>query len=77
MELTLENLISFLEKEYPYDFNFSPQYVIREIDDGIGAVDLLEHLSKKFGVTFKNFDFQKYFLEEAELNTMTWKHYLT
>ena len=74
MELTLENLISYLEKEYPYNFYFSPQFILREIDDGIGAVDLLENLSKAFNVTFENFDFHQYFLDEAELDTMTWKH---
>ena len=74
MELTLENLISYLEKEYPYNFYFSPQFILREIDDGIGAVDLLESLSKEFNVSFENFEFYQYFLEERELNTMTWKH---
>lgn len=77
MELTLENLISFLGKEYPYDLNFTPQVKLRESEaniDGIDAVDLLENLSKEFHVTFENFDFQKYFLDESELNTMTWKH---
>ncbi len=74
MELTLENLILFFEKEYPYDLNFSPELIFREIDDGISAVDLLDNLAKEFNVSFENFDFHQYFLDEAELNTLTWKH---
>jgi hypothetical protein len=76
MELTLENLILYLEKEYPYNFNFSPQFILREIDDGIGAFDILENIAKEFNVSFENFDFHQYFLDEAELNTLTWKHLL-
>ncbi len=73
MELTLENLILYLEKEYPYNFNFSPQFILREIDDGIGAFDILENIAKEFNVSFENFDFNQYFLNESELNTLTWK----
>jgi hypothetical protein len=77
MELTLENLMLFLEKEYPYDIGFKPQTELRHCKayiDGIDAVDLLKNLSKEFNVTFENFDFHEYFLAESELNTMTWKH---
>lgn len=77
MELTLENLILFLEKEYPYDIGFKPQTEPRHCKahfDGIDAVYFLENLSKEFNVSFEKFDFPKYFLYESELNTMTWKH---
>ena len=75
MELTLENLIVFFKKEYPYDLEFAPQTEIREYcsTDGIAAVYLLEELEKEFNVTFKNFNFHQYFLDESELSTMTWK----
>ena len=79
MELTLENLISFLEKKYPYDEGFNTQTKFRDDNrkctfDGIDAIYLLEDLEREFEVTFESFDFHQYFLEESELNTMTWKH---
>ena len=79
MELTLENLISFLEKKYPYDEGFDKQTKFRDDNrectfDGIDAVDLLEELKRQFNVTFESFNFHQYFLDEAELNTLTWRH---
>jgi hypothetical protein len=81
MELTLENLILFLEKEYPYDNGFKPQTRFRDNGrectiDGDDALDLLLSLKKEFDVTFENFNFQKYFLEESELNTLNLKSLL-
>lgn len=73
MELTLGNLISFLEKKVTYDDSFTIHTVLREYEDGIAAVYLFEDLSREFNVNFENFNFHKYFLDEAELNTMTWK----
>jgi len=74
MELTLENLILFIEKKVTYDENrLSSQSILREEEDGIGALYLLEDIVEEFGVNFENFDFHQYFLDESELSTMTWK----
>lgn len=68
MELTMNNLISFLEN-YTYNIKISPQTEIRRDmdEDGIGAVYLLDALKAAFCVSFENFNFKKYFLEEQEL----------
>lgn len=73
MELTLKNLISYLEKKMGGDNNFSSQLRIREFEDGIGVIYLLEDLENEFNVNFETFDFRQYFLNESELNTLTWK----
>ena len=73
MKLTLENLISFLENKVTYNDSFSAHTVLREYEDGIGAVDFLESMSKEFNISFENFDFHQYFLDESELSRMTWK----
>ncbi|MDX2302966.1 MAG: DUF1493 family protein [Microscillaceae bacterium] len=75
MKLTLNNLISFFSKEYPYDLTFTPKTEIREYcsTDGITAVYLLESLEEEFNVSFENFEFYQYFFDEAELNTFTLK----
>lgn len=78
MKLSLENLISYFTNKYPYDKEFNSLTILRDERracsfDGNDAIYLLESLSKKFNVNFENFDFQKYFLDESELNTMTVK----
>lgn len=74
MELTISNLIFFLEEKLTYNESLFPFSILRDWEDGVGAVYFIEDLSKEFNVTFENFDFHQYFLDEAELSIMTWKH---
>ena len=73
MELTLENLILFLKTKTTDELDISSQSVVREIEDGIGAIYLLDSISKKFNVTFKDFSFTEYFYGEDELLTLKWR----
>jgi Protein of unknown function (DUF1493) len=69
MELTIENLIFLLKEEYPYESNISPQTKLVDCSvDGDDAIDLLKKLEVRFNVSFENFPFQKYFLEEIEIS---------
>jgi len=71
--VSLEKLILFLEKEHPYDFGFNSQTKLRACNiDGVDAVDLFEKLMDEFAVTFENFDYHQYFLEEKELAQFNW-----
>jgi gluconate kinase len=79
MELTLNNLLHFLKEKYSYGDDFHNESKLREENrecpiDGDDALELLQNLRKEFNVSFENFDFHQYFLEESELNTMTLKH---
>lgn len=56
-----------------FDVKLLSQSTLRDKEDGIGAVYLIEDLAKEFNVSFENFDFHRYFLDEVELNTMIWK----
>ncbi|WP_158237997.1 DUF1493 family protein [Emticicia sp. TH156] len=81
MELTLNNLKFFLKEKFPYEDLFNDETIIRDGTricpiDGDDVICLFEDLSKEFHVSFEEFDFQKYFLEESELNTFTWRHLL-
>jgi Protein of unknown function (DUF1493) len=70
MELTFNNLIVFLENEYPYGIGFSKNTNIREdcSTDGIAAIYFLENLKDEFNVSFDNFLFTDYFFSEQELS---------
>ncbi|MFC0181500.1 Protein of unknown function [Pseudarcicella hirudinis] len=79
MELTFNNLLCFLENKYSFGDTFNSETILRDANrecplDGGDALDLLLNLGQTFNVTFETFDFHKYFLDETELNTMTWKH---
>lgn len=81
MELTFKNLLYFLEDKYSFGDTFDSETILRDAKrecplDGDDAFDLLLSLGQTFDVSFENFDFQKYFLAESELNRMTWKHLL-
>lgn len=70
MELTLDNLIFFCNE---YEYNISKikvcdsTLVIDIANEGDEVYMLLDSLAIEFNVSFKNFDFKKYFLEEGEL----------
>ena len=79
MELTLNNLLHFLEDNYSFGDTFRSDSILRDTNrecplDGDDALDLILNLSQTFNVTFENFDFHEYFLDESELKTMTVKH---
>lgn len=67
-KVSLGNLILFLKKAYPSDYEFNPQTKLRACGiDGMEAIDLIERLMDEFSVTFENFDYHQYFLEEHEM----------
>jgi hypothetical protein len=71
--LTLENVIRYFEKEYSLEqFDADTNIKDRSID-GIDAVDMLENLGDIFDVSFEEFDFHRYFLEEIEISrALSW-----
>ncbi|MGM5631626.1 DUF1493 family protein [Apibacter raozihei] len=69
MELTLNNLIFFSEKYNDYETEISEVTLVTDIaNQGDDVYDLLDSLEEEFNVSFDNFDFKKYFLEEWELS---------
>lgn len=66
MKLTLENLIYFIKKERYVDNMILPQNtLLTDLGiDGDDAVELVDHLQKRFNVSFENFEFDKYFSGE-------------
>ncbi|WP_144284008.1 DUF1493 family protein [Chryseobacterium echinoideorum] len=75
MELTIENLISFIKEDIKEDGEILPTNTITGDFgiNGIEAFDLLEHLEKEFEMSFEDFDFRKYFLEENEIiKSISW-----
>jgi hypothetical protein len=75
MDLTLNNLLSFLQTEFPSSAErFTPSTVLRERSiDGDDAVELLLLLEKHFLISFEHFYFQDYFLEEIEISrSLVW-----
>ena len=67
MELTLENLISFIKKEIYEEDEISPQNtLLTDLGiDGDDAVELLINLQKSFNVSFESFNFNNYFCGEG------------
>ncbi|WP_144284007.1 DUF1493 family protein [Chryseobacterium echinoideorum] len=67
MELTIENLISFIKKERYEDNEILPQNtLLTDLGiDGDDAVELLMNLQKNFNVSFESFNFNKYFYREG------------
>ena len=74
MEVTVEQLLSFLQATYPNVEPFTPHTELRDQSiDGDDAVELLELLERHFGVSFDCFPFRQYFLEEIEiLRSLAW-----
>lgn len=75
MKLTLSNIVLFF-RDY-FNVCVQPNTEIRNISneliiDGEEIFYLFKALEKEFNVSFINFDFKKYFLEEKELNTGGW-----
>lgn len=67
MELTLENLISFIKKERYEDNEILPQNtLLTDLGiDGDDAVELLMNFQKNFNVSFESFNFNNYFYGEG------------
>jgi len=57
----------FLQEHYQGTFSADTELRNENID-GDDAVELLNSLEKEFNVNFKEFDFNKYFLEEIEIS---------
>ena len=74
MRVTIEQLLSFLQATYPNCQRFTPHTKLRDQSiDGDDAVELLELLDRHFGVSFADFAFHQYFLEEIEiLRSLSW-----
>ncbi len=65
MDFTTENLIHFLNQKYPNEKPFLENTELRNRNiDGDNAIELLWSLEKNFDVSFKNFDFHRFFHEE-------------
>ncbi|MCW1147156.1 DUF1493 family protein [Flavobacterium lacisediminis] len=74
MELTLDNLISFIKnKSYDEDEIFPSSIVRNDFNvefDGDEVLYLFQELGVEFNVSFDTFNFKQYFLEETELCTL-------
>lgn len=65
MDFTIENLTHFLDCKYPNEKPFLGETELRAKNiDGDTAIDLLWSLERNFEVSFKNFDFHRFFHEE-------------
>ncbi|MFC6226098.1 DUF1493 family protein [Hymenobacter artigasi] len=74
MGLTVEHLLTLLQANYPHTERFTLHTELRdESIDGDDAVELLALLEQHFGVSFDNFPFRQYFLEEIEIaRSLSW-----
>ena len=74
MGLTVEHLLSLLQANYPHTEQFTLDTELRdESIDGDDAVELLALLEQQFGVSFNDFPFRQYFLEEIEITrSLSW-----
>lgn len=77
MELTINNLISFIKDDIQEEIFLSENTKIREElrIDGVVAEDFLIELENRFNVSFKKFNFLNFFYSEAEINPFVpfWK----
>ena len=68
MELTLYNLIEVISADLCIETRkINKNTVISKYTDGYPAEDLLNKIEKDFNVSFKSFDFYKYFHSEIEI----------
>ena len=77
MELTKDNLISFIKDDIQEEIFLNENTKIREElrIDGVVAEDFLIGLENRFNVSFKKFNFLIFFYSEAEINPFVpfWK----
>lgn len=77
MELTLDNLISFIKDDIQEEIFLNQNTKIREElrIDGVVAEDFLIGLENRFNVSFKGFIFLNFFYSEEEINPFVpfWK----
>ncbi|MFN7045547.1 MAG: DUF1493 family protein [Flavobacterium sp.] len=77
MELTIDNLISFIKDDIQEEIFLNENTKIREKlrIDGVVAEDFLIGLENRFNVSFKKFNFLNFFYSEEEINPFVpfWK----